>query len=158
MAVWAFAFSMEPLGALFGYHCAASLGLPRRQQRTIALECGVQNSSFTIAMILLSFGTGEDAEDALIFPLIYSLSFVVNSIWLVALFRFVVAPADALVGATENNHQGLVRAWKASALAKVSHKAWCAAVAPRPPTTTARDHACTHTHTHAHALTCKALL
>ena len=95
--LWFFALLFEPLGAAFGYGAASYFGLPRPQRRTVAMECGVQNSSFTIAMVTLSFGSGRDKDlaDALLFPLMYSFSYIFNSSWLVAYFRWAVAPLDA---------------------------------------------------------------
>ena len=86
--LWIFALVMEPLGATFGYAAAMLCGLTPKDARTIALECGVQNFPFTITMITLTFGTGEEAEDALLFPLMYGYAYLVNSSWLVFFFRW----------------------------------------------------------------------
>jgi predicted Na+-dependent transporter len=50
------------------------MNLSSRDARTIALECGVQNFAFTMVMITLSFGTGDDADDALLFPVMYGIA------------------------------------------------------------------------------------
>lgn len=67
--LWLFAFSMEPMGAFFGYHAAKLNSLNIKDQRTIAIECGVQNFTFTMVMISLSFGNSEEADEALLFPI-----------------------------------------------------------------------------------------
>ena len=92
---------MMPAGSGFGYAAASCFGMSRPQRRTIAVECGVQNAPFTIAMIGISFGSGQDARDALLFPLMYGIAFVINSACLVALFRFVLA-----CGLTFGTHRG----------------------------------------------------
>jgi predicted Na+-dependent transporter len=67
--LWVFAFAMEPMGAFFGYHASKLSGLTLKDNRTIAIECGVQNFTFTMVMITVSFGNTEEADEALLFPI-----------------------------------------------------------------------------------------
>ncbi|CAE7941212.1 Slc10a1, partial [Symbiodinium sp. KB8] len=60
--------------------------------RTIALETGIQNSTFTITVLTFSFGgEGQDTEvfnEVLLFPLLYSFFLIVDGILLTALFHY----------------------------------------------------------------------
>ena len=80
------------LGAAVGYASAHFSGFPRRQARTIALETGIQNSTFTITVLTFSFGgEGQDTEvfnEVLLFPLLYSFFLIVDGILLTALFHY----------------------------------------------------------------------
>ena len=53
--LWAIAIIMEPIGCAFGYLAAGLTGLPRKDRRTISLECGVQAWTFTMAVIKVKF-------------------------------------------------------------------------------------------------------
>lgn len=92
-SLWVSAILMEPCGAFFGYGTAYAVGIGRKDCRTIAIETGVQSFTLTIAIIALSF-EGEERDDVLLFPLLYGTMYIINSIWIVALLRFVVAPLD----------------------------------------------------------------
>jgi predicted Na+-dependent transporter len=98
--VWLAAAAMEPLGAAFGYAAARGARLAPFHARAIALETGVQNATLTLAMVALSF-KGEERDRVLIFPLLYSLWYVINSAWLVVLFRHSAARDD---GASIREH------------------------------------------------------
>jgi len=50
------------------------MNLSSKDARTIALECGVQNFAFTMVMITLSFGTGDNADNAMLFPVMYGVA------------------------------------------------------------------------------------
>ena len=93
LSLWISAIVMEPCGAFFGYGTAYLVGINRKDCRTIALETGVQSFTLTLAIITLSFD-GEERDDALLFPLLYGTMYIVNSVWIVALLRYVVAPMD----------------------------------------------------------------
>lgn len=84
---------MEPCGAFFGYGAAYLVGIGRKDCRTIGIETGVQSFTLTIAIIALSFD-GDERDDVLLFPLLYGTMYIINSIWIVALLRYVVAPYD----------------------------------------------------------------
>ena len=79
---------MEPLGCGFGYLAASLTGLPRQDRRTISLECGVQAFTFTMAVISLSFEECSERTDAILFCLIYGIMYIINSLWLIVLFRY----------------------------------------------------------------------
>jgi bile acid transporter len=74
-SLWISAILMEPCGAFFGYGVAYVVGIGRKDCRTIAIE-------------------GEERDDVLLFPLLYGTMYIINSIWIVALLRYVVAPLD----------------------------------------------------------------
>ena len=86
--LWAIAIVMEPLGCGFGYLAASLTGLPRQDRRTISLECGVQAFTFTMAVISLSFEECSERTDAILFCLIYGIMYIINSLWLIVLFRY----------------------------------------------------------------------
>ena len=92
-SLWVSAIIMEPCGAFFGYGAAYLTGINRKDCRTIALETGVQSFTLTMAIITLSF-EGEERDDVLLFPLLYGVMYIVNSVWIVSLLRYVVAPMD----------------------------------------------------------------
>jgi len=83
---------MAPAGYLAGYGLAALGKLEPRKRRTIALETGIQNSTLTIAIIMLTFPGGDDAKDqlqkdVLAFALMYSLFLVVSGVIASLIFR-----------------------------------------------------------------------
>jgi bile acid transporter len=94
-SLWISAIAMEPCGALFGYGAAYAAGINRKDCRTIGIETGVQSFTLTMAIIALSFD-GDQRDDVLLFPLLYGIMYIVNSVWIVALLRFVVAPLDEI--------------------------------------------------------------
>ena len=94
-ALWILATIMEPLGCAFGFSAARFTGLSDRDQRTISLECGVQNFTFTMVMIKLTFEDCDDADDAILFCILYGIMYLVNSLWLIALFRYFSPPVDS---------------------------------------------------------------
>ena len=83
---------LAPCGYLAGYGLASLFGLPNRQRRTIALETGIQNSTLTIAIIMLTYPRGDAAanqkqEDVLAFAIMYSLFLVISGCIVTYLFR-----------------------------------------------------------------------
>ena len=83
---------MAPCGYLAGYGLASLFGLPPRQRRTIALETGIQNSTLTIAIIMLTYPRGDAAanqlqEDVLAFAIMYSLFLVLSGCVVTFVFR-----------------------------------------------------------------------
>ena len=86
--LWAIAVVMEPMGCAFGYLAASLTGLPRQDRRTISLECGVQAFTFTMAVISLSFEDCNERTEAILFCLLYGIMYILNSSWLIVLFRY----------------------------------------------------------------------
>eukprot|EP00164_Ancoracysta_twista_P000275 GFYU01000390.1.p1 GENE.GFYU01000390.1~~GFYU01000390.1.p1 ORF type:complete len:392 (+),score=132.64 GFYU01000390.1:114-1289(+) len=83
------AATLEVFGAMFGYGVAHLSGLHPRECRTIALETGVQNTALTIAIVALSYGDDETTMNkVIIFPLLYSFFYIINSAWLTYFFRY----------------------------------------------------------------------
>ena len=83
---------LAPCGYLAGYGLATLAKLPKRQRRTIALETGIQNSTLTISIIVLSFPEGDAAatqlqRDVLAFALMYSLFLVLSGVIVTYIFR-----------------------------------------------------------------------
>ena len=91
--LWFAAVLMCPMGTAIGY-CLAKLGkMEPRQCRTVALETGIQNTTLTIAIIMLSFPKGDVAVDGeeggklkddihsetVAFALMYTLFLIVTS-------------------------------------------------------------------------------
>eukprot|EP00041_Stephanoeca_diplocostata_P013226 m.231173 g.231173 ORF g.231173 m.231173 type:complete len:384 (-) comp19265_c0_seq3:237-1388(-) len=104
--VWIPALLLEPLGCGFGYMLATLGRLDRRSRRAVSLETGVQNYTFAIAVISLTWKDDCDAQDtALVFPYIATIAYGINSIWICTFYRFYMAPNDpapaALVAAEE---------------------------------------------------------
>ena len=85
--LWVIAIVMEPLGCAFGFIAAHLTGLEQKDQRTISLECGVQAFTFTMTLIKLSFPKCDQLEKVLIFSILYGIMYLINSLWLIALFR-----------------------------------------------------------------------
>mmetsp|Transcript_1757 Transcript_1757/g.2755 ORF Transcript_1757/g.2755 Transcript_1757/m.2755 type:complete len:343 (+) Transcript_1757:68-1096(+) len=96
LSLWVCAIIMEPCGALFGYGSGHILGLNRKDCRTIALETGVQSFTLTLAIIALSF-EGEERDRVILFPLLYGMMYIVNSVWIILFLRLIVAPHDEKV-------------------------------------------------------------
>jgi bile acid transporter len=91
--MWLIASIMEPAGALFGYFFAKWVKLSRKDARTIGIETGVQSFTLTIAIITLSFD-GDERDDALLFPILYGVMYIVNSVWIILFLRYYLAPLD----------------------------------------------------------------
>lgn len=94
-AVWWASGTLQLVGSAVGYSIAWSTSLSRRDQRTIALETGLQNSALIIALIGISYDDTPARKDILAVPLLYSLFLVFHSAWLTAFFRLYVAPGDS---------------------------------------------------------------
>jgi len=97
--LWIIAFAMEPLGVVFGYYASKLCKLPARSHPTIGIECGMQNFPFTMVIIGLSFRAGsKEAEEALLFPLMYGLAWCINSPLIVLVFRYLCPVPDNEMG------------------------------------------------------------
>ena len=117
VALWIIAFLMEPAGALFGFVSATVLGLSRKDCRTIGIETGVQSFTLTLAIIALSF-SGEDRDKAIIFPILYGVMYLANSVWIVLSLRFLVAPHDE----DEENKEEEGADWPGSAKTEIAER------------------------------------
>ena len=98
------AILLLPLGASFGYGLSTLMKMTPKECRTIALETGIQNTTLTLAVIILSFPTGkvkdcvniddaddkaacvlvqealtERQEDLLAFPLLFSFFLILTA-------------------------------------------------------------------------------
>lgn len=71
-------------GFLFGYFFSRTLGMGKRQSRTVSLETGIQNGPLAFAIITLSFSS-QISGDILWPALLYSF-FIVNSSTIVTYF------------------------------------------------------------------------
>lgn len=74
------------LGVTIGYFFAKALKIHPRSARTIALETGIQNGPLAITIILLSFA-GEEGQQILLIPVLYSLFIVISSTFITLYFR-----------------------------------------------------------------------
>ncbi|GMI45092.1 hypothetical protein TrCOL_g10288 [Triparma columacea] len=84
--LWFCSIVMLPFAASFGYGLSTLAKLPKKQRRTIALETGIQNTTLTIAIIILSYPTSDTdpskeelQKDVLAFPLMFSLFLVLSA-------------------------------------------------------------------------------
>jgi len=82
--MWIASILMLPLGTTSGYTLSKLSKCTPKQCRTIALETGIQNSTLTIAIIMLSFPGGTEAEDqqqqdVLAFALMYTFFLIVTA-------------------------------------------------------------------------------
>lgn len=93
--LWIAAFLLQPIGCFFGYIVGLCFKFPKPTTRAISFEIGIQNLSLALLLISLSFKACERNE-ALSFPLIAGVVGVFNSLWIVLIFRYVLAPKDTL--------------------------------------------------------------
>lgn len=84
---WASAMLFQPVGAVFGYIIATLAKLPRPERRAVAIETGIQNTTLVVAMVALSF-TGCERLEILTFPLLASLTTLINSAWMSLFLRW----------------------------------------------------------------------
>ncbi|KAJ1400319.1 sodium bile acid symporter family-domain-containing protein [Ochromonadaceae sp. CCMP2298] len=92
-SLWIIAILMEPAGAAFGYTFSTLAGLSYKDRRTIGVETGVQSFSLAIAIVAFSF-KGDFHDDAILFPILYALMYLMNSFWIVLVLRYIVAPYE----------------------------------------------------------------
>jgi BASS family bile acid:Na+ symporter len=90
--LYAASILMAPCGYACGYGLAALGNLAPKQRRTIALETGIQNSTLTIAIIMLTYPGGTEEEDqlqqdVLAFALMYSLFLIISGCFVTLGFR-----------------------------------------------------------------------
>jgi BASS family bile acid:Na+ symporter len=77
---------LAPIGFLFGYLGARTLGMATAQRRAVSLETGIQNVPLALAIVMLSFPT-EVQSEVLIVPILYGVAIVPLSALAVWLFR-----------------------------------------------------------------------
>ncbi|KAK3247405.1 hypothetical protein CYMTET_40465 [Cymbomonas tetramitiformis] len=78
---------MEPVGSALGFAFAAAFRLPMEDRCTISLETGIQNSTLALAVGQISFD-GERRDLVMRAALLYSLFYVVHSLWITSLLRY----------------------------------------------------------------------
>jgi bile acid transporter len=98
--LYAASILMAPCGYSCGYFLGYLSKLPKRQCRTIALETGIQNSTLTIAVIMLSYPGGDAVadqlqQDVLAFALMYTMFLIVSGVLTSALFRYLSRNEEA---------------------------------------------------------------
>ncbi|MEY3253492.1 MAG: hypothetical protein RL227_2465 [Pseudomonadota bacterium] len=74
------------LGFLLGYGSSRALRQDTRRARTIALETGIQNGPLAVLIVLLTF-TGDQQQQVLLVPVLYSLFIVLSSAAVTVWFR-----------------------------------------------------------------------
>lgn len=109
--VWFASVTFLLFGAGCGFGLAWLAGLPTRQCRTVALECGIQNSTLSLTILAFTFPEKTDQkqfrvrarrrclppplpiadrrhpQDVARFPLLYSLFLIIDACLLTLLFR-----------------------------------------------------------------------
>jgi sodium/bile acid cotransporter 2 len=83
---WTAAMLLQPTGALLGYVIAIIARLPRPERRAVGIETGIQNTTLVVAMVALSF-SGCERLEILTFPLLCSLTSLINSAWMAPSLR-----------------------------------------------------------------------
>lgn len=73
-------------GFLLGYGLSRTLRQDTRRARTIALETGIQNGPLAVLIVLLTF-SGEQQQQVLLIPVLYSLFIVLSSAAVTVWFR-----------------------------------------------------------------------
>jgi BASS family bile acid:Na+ symporter len=73
-------------GFLLGYGLSRTLRQDTRRSRTIALETGIQNGPLAVLIVLLTF-SGEQQQQVLLIPVLYSLFIVLTSAAVTVWFR-----------------------------------------------------------------------
>eukprot|EP00040_Diaphanoeca_grandis_P000483 m.273351 g.273351 ORF g.273351 m.273351 type:complete len:422 (-) comp106296_c0_seq1:115-1380(-) len=95
-SVWIPAYLLQPIGYAFGYGMSTIFGLDRPARRAVSLETGIQNYSFAIAVVTISF-QGESCDtlfEGLAFPYIATTGYLFNLLWYVPYLRYIHAPND----------------------------------------------------------------
>ncbi|KPF61025.1 transporter [beta proteobacterium AAP51] len=73
-------------GFLLGYGLSRTLRQDTRRARTIALETGIQNGPLAVLIVLLTF-SGEQQQQVLLIPVLYSLFIVLTAAAVTVWFR-----------------------------------------------------------------------
>ena len=80
------AIGLGLIGMLLGYCLSRALRQDMRRARTIALETGIQNGPLAILIVLLTF-KGDQQQQVLLIPVLYSLFIVLSSSAVTIWFR-----------------------------------------------------------------------
>lgn len=87
--IWMAGILLQPLGCIFGYFAGHLFGMNSKDNRTIALETGVQNFTLTIALINLTWANDtQKRNDIMLYPLVYGFLYIIHSFWIVGLLRY----------------------------------------------------------------------
>lgn len=87
--IWMAGILLQPIGCLFGYFAGHLFGMNSKDNRTIALETGVQNFTLTIALINLTWANDtQKRNDIMLYPLVYGFLYIIHSFWIVGLLRY----------------------------------------------------------------------
>ena len=84
--VYAAAIGIGLGGMILGYYLARGLKQDKRRSRTIALETGIQNGPLAALIVLLTF-KGDQQQQVLLIPVLYSLFIVMTSSAVTIWFR-----------------------------------------------------------------------
>jgi predicted Na+-dependent transporter len=85
-SVYFAAVGLGLIGMALGYGLSRLLRQDARRSRTIALETGIQNGPLGVLIVLLSF-EGEQQQQVLLIPVLYSLFIVLTSSAITVWFR-----------------------------------------------------------------------
>ena len=95
--VWVPGLLFEPIGCAVGFVLATAARLDPASRRAVSLETGVQNYTFVIAVIALSYKDDCHAQErALVFPYVASVCYIINSAWICAAFHYVSLPGTCI--------------------------------------------------------------
>ena len=85
-AVYGASIGLGLIGMVLGYALSRLLKQDGRRARTIALETGIQNGPLAVLIVLLTF-QGEQQQQVLLIPVLYSLFIVLTSSAVTVWFR-----------------------------------------------------------------------
>ena len=85
-SVYFAAIGLGVVGMALGYALARGLRQDKCRSRTIALETGIQNGPLAVLIVVLSF-QGQQQQDVLLIPVLYSLFIVMTSTAVTLWFR-----------------------------------------------------------------------
>ena len=85
-SVYFAAIGLGVVGMALGYALARGLRQDKCRSRTIALETGIQNGPLAVLIVVLSF-QGQQQQDVLLIPVLYSLFIVLSSSAITVWFR-----------------------------------------------------------------------
>ena len=86
LPVYTASVALGLVGFLLGYGLSRMLRQDARRSRTIALETGIQNGPLAVLIVLLTF-SGEQQQQVLLIPVLYSLFIVLTSAAVTVWFR-----------------------------------------------------------------------
>lgn len=105
--VWIPGLLFEPVGCVVGFVLATFARLDAASRRAVSLETGVQNYTFVIAVVALSYKDDCHAQErALVFPYVASVCYIVNSVWICAVFHYVSLPGTCIPNESNGHFSG----------------------------------------------------